>query len=374
VSTSGESTSGVAAGVPAEVIEVPEATPVRRRGRRGRRRSPTGDLILLSIVGVLLIGAFLAAGATLYTQFYSASAFVVRYANLLADGDATQALALPGVAVDSAELEAAGLPANASEDLLRASALGPLSNIRAMSETEVDGTVSVTLAYTAGRHDATTTFSVVQDGMIGIFPRWEFAQSPIAVMDLTVNGSSEFAVNGFTVDKRQVSPDGAAADLSASIPLLVFSPGIYSVTVDTPIASSPGVAMLSDVPFASVPVTVTATASDEFVALVQDKVDAFLEECTQQQVLQPTACPFGFELSDRIVTLPTWSIAQDPTVRLVADGAGWRIVESPAMAHIELRVRSLFDGSVSDVSVDVPFVVTGTIDILPDGTASILLG
>jgi len=374
VSTSGESTSGVAAGVPAEVIEVPEATPARRRGRRGRRRSPTGDLILLSIVGVLLIGAFLAAGATLYTQFYSASAFVVRYANLLADGDATQALALPGVAVDSAELEAAGLPANASEDLLRASALGPLSNIRAMSETEVDGTVSVTLAYTAGRHDATTTFSVVQDGMIGIFPRWEFAQSPIAVMDLTVNGSSEFAVNGFTVDKRQVSPDGAAADLSASIPLLVFSPGIYSVTVDTPIASSPGVAMLSDVPFASVPVTVTATASDEFVALVQDKVDAFLEECTQQQVLQPTACPFGFELSDRIVTLPTWSIAQDPTVRLVADGAGWRIVESPAMAHIELRVRSLFDGSVSDVSVDVPFVVTGTIDILPDGTASILLG
>ena len=183
-------------------------------------------------------------------------------------------------------------------------------------------TVAVTLAYSAGGHDASTTFSVVQDGMIGIFPRWEFAQSPIAVMDLTVNGSAEFAVNGFSVDKRQVSPDGVAADLSASIPLLVFSPGIYSVTVDTPTATSPGVAMLSDVPFTSVPVTVTATASDEFVTLVQDKVDAFLEECTLQQVLQPTACPFGFDLTDRIVTLPTWSIVQDPTVSLVADGAG----------------------------------------------------
>ncbi len=374
MSTTGENASGGAAIAPETPLATGAAQRKSRRGRRDARRSLTGDLIILSAVGLLLIAAFIAAGATLYAQFYSPSAFVVRYANLLADGNATQALAVPGVAVSSADLEAAGLPANASEDFLRSSALGDLSDIRVVSETSNGDTIAVTLAYSAGGHDASTTFSVVQDGMIGIFPRWEFAQSPIAVMDLTVNGSAEFAVNGFSVDKRQVSPDGVAADLSASIPLLVFSPGIYSVTVDTPTATSPGVAMLSDVPFTSVPVTVTATASDEFVTLVQDKVDAFLEECTLQQVLQPTACPFGFDLTDRIVTLPTWSIVQDPTVSLVADGAGWRIAEAAAMAHIELRSRSLFDGSVSDVSVDVPFVVTGTIDILPDGTASILLG
>ncbi len=374
MSTTGEKASGSAATTP-ESPRATDSSPRASGRRRGdARRSVAGDLVILSAVGALLIAAFIAAGATLYAQFYGPSAFVVRYANLLADGNATQALAVPGVAVSSADLEAAGLPADASEDFLRSSALGDLSDIRVVSETTNGDTVAVTLAYSAGGHEASTTFSVVQDGMVGIFPRWEFARSPIAVMDLTVNGSSQFAVNGFSVDKRQVSPDGAAADLSAPIPLLVFSPGIYSVTVDTPTATSPGVAMLSDVPFTSVPVTVTATASDEFVALVQDKVDAFLEQCTHQEVLQPTACPFGFDLTDRIVTLPTWSIVQDPTVSLVADGAGWRIAESAAMAHIELRVRSLFDGTVSDVSVDVPFVVTGTIDILPDGTASILLG
>lgn len=370
MSTTGENASGSAASAP-EIVPAAAAT---RRAREAGRRSSASDLILLSIVGVLLIGAFIAAGATLYTLFYGPSAFVVRYATLLADGNATEALSLPGVAVESSELEDAGLPAAASDAFLRSSALGSLSDIHVVSETTVEGVTSVTLGYTAGGHEATSTFSVAQHGTVGIFPRWEFTKSPITVMDLTVNGSSEFTVNGFTVDKRQVSPDGAAADLSAPIPLLVFAPGIYSVTVDTATATSPGVAMLADVPFASVPVTVTATPSEEFVALVQEKVDAFLDECTQQQVLQPTACPFGFELTDRIVTLPTWSIVQDPTVELVAEGAGWRIAESAATAHIQLRVRSLFDGSVSDVSVDVPFVVTGTIDVLSDGTASILLG
>lgn len=348
-------------------------SPAPAAGRARRRRSVTGDLLILAVIGILLIAAFVAAWLTISRTFYSASAFVERYAHLLADGHAAQALALPGVAVDSEELEAAGLPPMASEALLRSTALGPLSDIRAVSEEVRDGVVHVTLAYTAGGHDATTEFTVVQDGMIGIAPRWEFATSPLAVMDLTVEGSSSFAVNGFEIDKRQVSPDGAAADLSASVPLLVFSPGVYAVTVDTLTATSSGVAMLSDVPYAMVPVTVTATATEEFTALVQEKVDAFLDGCATQEVLQPTACPFGFPVTDRIVTLPTWSIVQDPVVRLAAEGAGWVIPETEGVAHIEVAVRSLFDGAVTDVDVDVPFQMTGTIDILPDGTASILI-
>lgn len=369
MSTAGESTTGapVDTGPPVDTT----ASPRRQRPRTG---SAAGDLVLLGVIGILLIAAFAAAGSTLYTLFYGPSAFVARYAEMLAAGNAPGALSVPGVAVDSAELEAAGLPPTADEALLRSSTLGSLSDIRVVSETVANGIHAVELAYTAGGHEATSTFTVIQDGMIGIFPRWEFAQSPLAVMDLTVEGSSTFSVNGFTVDKRQVSPDGAAADLSAPVALLVFSPGIYAVSVDSPTAHAPGVAMLSDVPFANVPVSVTATATEEFVTLVQDKVDDFLGECATQQVLQPTACPFGFELTDRIVTLPTWSIVEDPTVELVAQGAGWRIVEAEALAHIEVRVRSLFDGKVSDMSVDVPFLVNGTIEILPDGTASILIG
>jgi hypothetical protein len=60
-----------------------------------------------------------------------------------------------------------------------------------------------------------------------------------------------------------------------------------------------------------------------------------------------------------------------PTISIVPDGSGWRIPETAATAHIDVEIQSLFDGSLSELSEDVPFVVTGTIAILPDGSASI---
>ncbi|GAA1702372.1 hypothetical protein GCM10009808_20360 [Microbacterium sediminicola] len=342
-----------------------------RADRRRRKRSTRADLLLLGGIGILLVLALIAGGVTIVQTFYSASAFVERYLTLLADGRAAEALALPGVALDSEELEAAGLPSSASDALLRSAALGSLTDIHAISHTESDGVVTVTVSYTAGGHEATSQFQVERAGFLGIAPRWQFAQSPISVMELTVNGSTSFAVNGFEVDKRQVSADGSAADLSAPVSLLVFSPGLYSVTVDTATATSTGVAMLSDVAFTSVPVTVTAEATEDFVSLVQDQVDGFLDQCTTQQVLLPTACPFGYETNDRIVTLPEWSIIDYPEVTLVADGAGWDIPAATAMAHIEMDVRSIYSGAVSTLSQDVPFVVTGAITMQPDGSASI---
>ena len=118
-----------------------------------------------------------------------------------------------------------------------------------------------------------------------------------------------------------------------------------------------------------------AQPTAEFVAVVQERVEEFLTACATQEVLQPTACPFGFVVEDRIASPPQWSIAQQPTV----DGRARRrgVERSPpteAVAHIEVDIRSLFDGSVRHVSEDVPFLVTGTITVLPDGSATIMVG
>lgn len=342
--------------------------------KRGGRRGLAFDLTVLAIVGVLLIAAVLAAVGAVQQQFYSPAAFVERYLSTLSAGRAAEALALPGVAVDSAELEAAGLPATASEALLRAAALAPLKDAHVVSE-QVDGEVThVIVDYQAGGHGGTTTFDIEREGSIGLAPTWRFATSPLAVMDLEVRGSMQFSVNGFEVDKRQVSADGAEVDPLAPLPMLVFSPGLYAVSVDTAISATPGVAVLSDSPFHSFPVEVQAEATDEFIAVVQDKVEEFLTSCATQEVLQPTACPFGYYVQDRIDSLPAWSIAQQPTVRVEPDGAGWKIVPSQAVAHIEVDIRSLFDGSITHVSEDVPFIVDGEIEVQPDGTASITVG
>ena len=337
-----------------------------------RRRPPLAvDLTLLGIVGVLLIAAVWAGVAAMGREFYSASAFVERYLSLLADGRASEALAVPGVAVASTELEAAGLPPYASDALLRRDAMAALTDISVVSEVAREGSTAVTVSYRAGTYDGTTTFDVVQAGSIGLAPTWRFGTSPLAVMDLAVKGSMTFEVNGFEIDKRQVSPDGVDADPLAPVALLLFSPGIYSVSVDTPISATPGVAVISDSPFTEVPVEVQAQPTEEFVSVVQERMNEFLLGCATQEVLQPTGCPFGFFVQDRIVSAPTWSIAQQPVVTLTPDGAGWAIPPTEAVAHIEVDIRSIFDGSVRRVNEDVPFIVTGTITIGPDGSATI---
>ena len=241
--------------------------------KRVRGRSLALDLTLLGLVGVLLVAAVAAAVGAIQREFYSPTAFVERYLDLLADGRAADALTLPGVAVDSAALEAAGLPATASEALLRRAALASLTDVQVVSETQEGDLTRVTVEYEAAGYPGTTTFDIERDGTIGIAPTWRFATSPLAVIDLVVKGSMQFQVNGFEIDKRQVSIEGADADPLAPLPLLVFSPGLYSVSVDTAISATPGVAVLSDSPFREIAVEVQAQATPEFVAVIQERVE-----------------------------------------------------------------------------------------------------
>lgn len=343
-----------------------------RRARPKRRRTLTLDLTALTIVGVLLVGALGATGAVLYRDLYSPSAFVARYLDLLTSKQAAEALTLPGVAVDSSQLTASGLPSDANQALLRAAALAPLTNASVTDAVEgADGITTVTARYQAGPHEGTTVFRVQRAGWVGVAPTWRFATSPLAAIDLTVRGATRFTVNGFDLDTRQVAAQGADADPLDPVALLVFSPGLYSISVDTPVSTSPGVAVLSDKPQASIPVDLQTQPTAEFENAVQKQVEAFLTECATQQVLQPTGCPFGLVVRNRIEDAPVWTMEQQPAVSLVPDGANWAIERVPAVAHIQVDIQSIFDGSVRHLDEAVPFYVAGTVTILPDGTASI---
>lgn len=338
---------------------------------RRRRRRLAVDLTVLGLIGVLLVGAIGAGVATLYRQFYSPTAFVEHYLDLLADGRAADALSIPGVAVDSVDLDAAGLASHASDALLRRDALGSLKDVEITSETQDGDTTRIGVSYQAGGYPGSTTFDVVRDGSVGLAPIWRFAKSPLALMELTVQGSMTFDVNHFSLDKRQVSPDGIDADPKDPVALLVFSPGLYSVSVDSAISATPGVAVLSDSPFTEIPIDVKAAPTDEFISVVQDRVSEFLDECATQEVLQPTGCPFGYVVQDRIETLPTWKIIEQPVVEVEPDGESWRIPATDAMAQITVAIQSLYDGTITQVRQEVPFEITGTITVLPDGKVSI---
>ena len=329
---------------------------------------------MLAIVGVLLIAALWGTGVTLYREYYSPTAFAMRYLSLLQDQRAPEALALPGVAVDSVALDEAGLPAGSSDALLRRAAMSDLKNITPISEETVRDITRVTVSYTAQGVDGRTTFEIARDGWIGVVPGWRFSQSPLSVVSLTVRGSMRFSVNGFEVDKRQVSVHGVDAAPLDPVPMLVFSPGAYSVTVDTAVSTSEGVRVLADTPLADTPIDIQATPTQEFIDVVQKEVDSFLDRCAEQQVLQPTGCPFGFVVQNRITAPPEWSIDTYPVVVVEPDGANWRIAQAQGAARIKVGVRSLFDGSLRQVDERVDFAIDGTITVLPDGTISIRVG
>ncbi|MBS1897431.1 MAG: hypothetical protein JSS88_08710 [Actinobacteria bacterium] len=342
-----------------------------RRARTARRRAPLwSDLTLLAVVGVVLVAALAAGGLTVYREFYSPSAFVTRYLTLLSEGRAADALRLPGVAIGHGDLDSSTFR-SASDALLRQAALGSLTDVVVTDEHPQDESTAVTVQYKAGGHAGTSTFLIAREGWIGVAPSWRFAQSPLAVISLTVRGSDRFSVNGFELDRRQIAANGADSSARDAVPMLVFSPGLYSVSVKTSTATAPGLGVLADKPLADVPLDVQAKPTDGFVKVVQQRVNEFLDQCTTQTVLQPTGCPFGLTVSNRVTAGPVWSMVADPVVALEADADGWRIPPTSATAHVTLDVKSLYDGSVSHVDEDVPFQVDGTIRFLPDGSASI---
>ncbi|MBF0815976.1 hypothetical protein E4U02_06105 [Microbacterium paludicola] len=361
-----------ATATPAAAAPGGTAEPAERRARSRLTR----DLLLLGIVGVLLAAAIWAGFSSLYRLFWGPSAFVERYIGMIADGDAAAALAVPGVALDDTDLEAAGLPITSSDALLRSAALTfELTDVAVTEKPVGDEEIEVTATYAIDGVAGKTTFHVTQVGSDGLTPRWGFATSPLAEIRATVLGSMQFSVNGFEMDKRQVSPDREKADPVAPVSLLVFSPGIYSVEVDTATAETGPVKVLADAALKSVPLEVQAEPTKAFTQVVKEKVSAFLAECSTQQVLQPSGCPFGIQIDDRVFAdTIAWSIPSEPNVEIVPDGAYWAISPATGTAHIEADVRSIFNGLIYHYSEDVPFVIDGTVDILSDGTASILVG
>ena len=120
-------------------------------------------------------------------------------------------------------------------------------------------------------------------------------------------------------------------------------------------------------------VTVDAQPNAQFIGQVQTELDRFLDDCTTQQVLQPSNCPFGIEINDRVRDAPIWSIAEYPPVTLAAGDSTFEMPDTEGQAHIVVEVQSLFDGDVDMRDEDVAFAVAISVTVNPDGSLALQL-
>lgn len=308
------------------------------------------ELMIWSIVAAVLVAAFGGTVLILNATLYSAGGFVRSYLDSIARHDVDGALELAGTV-------AAG---DASTELLVPDALGELTDLRLVSDTADDqGTHRVVYAFTADGKAGEATFSVRPQGtLMGLFPTWRFETSPLAVLQVTPQNGATFTANGVEV---------TAAEPGQPSPYLVFAPSTYTLSSESLYLEAKPVRVTASQPGAAVIAAVELLPTKAFVAQVQKELNAYLDECATQEVLLPTGCPFGEQVSNRIVSTPQWSITSYPEVTLQpgSEPGSWLMPQTPAAAHLIVDVRSLFDGSVSTFNEDVPFSSSYLVTFLP---------
>lgn len=330
--------------------------------------------LIWALVGAMLIAAAFAAIGALNRDVYGAGAFVGDYLSKLQGKDAAGALRIPGVTLDEAELKAAGLPETSTDALLRNAALPELTDLALVRDSdEGDGVHAVTWSYESNGASGESTFLVRSAGTrFPLIPIWSFAQSPLAVVNLAVEHSTVFSANGFDLDTRSLTGEKAPA-FHNIVNVQVFTPGAYVFESSNDFVASEKESVLVDESTRLHEAVVEAEPTDWFIGVAQEAVNAQLDACAEQKVLQPTGCPFGIVVDDRIRGDPAWSFEEYPDITIEAGAESWEIPPVQGDAHLEVNVQSLFDGSITRYDADVPFSMVGNAYVMSDGTVQVTL-
>ncbi len=298
---------------------------------------------------VALVGAFVLTVIGLNSTVYSAGGFVSSYLQALQRGDIDEALSTPGV------INFVG----ASTELLTSKALGPIDEASITSDlNQGSGVHLVSYEATLKGIPVKGSFQVLAgENRFGVFSTWSFLASPVSSLQITPMHDEAFTVNGIDL----VSANGASVANSYQ----VLTPGIFTLTHRSAYLVATPLSTVVTKPGSTVAASLDIRAAPHFVAAIQKQLDAFLDECTTQEVLFPTGCPFGQELSNRLESAPAWSMSSYPEVTIEPgnDPGTWVIPQAQALAHLTVDVRSLFDGTVSVFDEDVPFAVSWVMTI-----------
>ena len=339
-------------------LSIYDGAMVAGAGEERTRADPHRAAVAWGVAAVLVVLAFIATVVALNSTVYSASGFVGSYLAALERKDAVAALDTPGVSYMD----------DAADDLLASAALGGLGDIRLVSDTgDGDGIHHVVYEVDLDGVEGRSEFEVEYTGTrFAFFSTWEFVSSPVSVLEITPRGEARFEVNGVPLE--------AVGGPSVATRFAVLTPGVFSISHESDLleAAPESVRVLEAGAF--VRASVTPQANAEFVELVQTQLNAELEECATQTVLQPTGCPFGETISNRIKGTPLWTIADYPDVEIIPGviPGTWQVPETAGAAHLLVGVRSLFDGTLSAFDEDVPFTVSYLLSFDADGNVSIV--
>ena len=293
-------------------------------------------LLALGVVALWLL-TVLALNLTLF----SATSFVTSYLKALESSDYGLAASHAG--------------------LTRAPQILPLAS-EALENPRIVGTSSLPTGelviqadYELGDDTHSTVFVVTGgEPIMWFFDTWRFSRQPLANLQFAVIGDERVSVNGTDLD---------VGDLGVPPRTTVLVPGIYSSTLETEwVQAEPVVSVMTEVG-APAGVRLVVSPTNALMENTTGALEAYLDGCAAQAVLQPAECPFGVSISDRVVGAVQWTILDYPEIdlRLSADRATWTMVAESGVAEVTVQVQSLFDGSITEFRDTEEFDVVGVV-------------
>ncbi|MBA8848504.1 hypothetical protein [Microcella alkalica] len=276
------------------------------------------------------------------------------YLAALASDDLATAAALSGL--DAADLDRlGGMPlgdAGTSDvaDIVDVIELGPRTRI-------------VTARYGERGVDVVPVTFELEAAPFGPFTRWVLSGPPLAEVTVAADGHVEVVVNGMP---RSAERGGGAIHVVGFVPARLEA-RIASPFLDgAPVRARFGTASAADA------LVVEVAPSARLQRAVEREVEAFLDDCVAQRVLQPAGCPFGITVPDRVVEPPQWRVSVPPVVTLVPGRpaglvAGEWGIEAGVTVRVALRVQRLIDGKIEDRDEAAVAVVRGSVALDDEG-------
>ncbi|AVG23123.1 membrane protein YvbJ [Pontimonas salivibrio] len=296
-------------------------------------------VIITWAVALAGVVALWAGGVSwLNATVYSPQALVTDYLEALEDGDVLAASAIAG-------LEATPAVSPVAEAKLTSIA------ITGVQDTE-DNRVLIRAEYLMADTAESSVFTLSRQGRVwGLFDQWEFSLTPTATIETTLTGLDRVIISGL----------GFPTEGSLNTTVLV--PGSYTVEAKTQWLETESYTAVVSEPASVWSVDLRAQPTSALLDEVNLALTEYLGECAMREVLQPSSCPFGVQVTDRLYTLPEWSISQVPAVSLAPtnDDGTWDMVALGGRATIDATLQSLFDGSLRSYSEVVSFGLTGDV-------------
>jgi hypothetical protein len=190
--------------------------------------------------------------------------------------------------------------------------------------------------------------------VLGLFNTWTFSTKPTAALVYSVIGDERIDVNDVRLSTRA---------LGVSPRSTVLVPGVYEASLNTPWVTGPPTLARVTQTDAEYPLRVRVAPTNELKDTATTAIERYLEGCVAQEILQPIECPFGISISDRVVGVPTWTVLDYPvvSVTLGTDRESWDVLAIGGVVEVTVSVQSLFDGSISEYSEIVSFLVEGSL-------------